>query len=180
MDCVSRPARRSEGDPRDADLLRLIRAGEPGAIVQLYQRLGRPAFALARRLLADDTGAEEVVRAAFLSVWRDPESVSAAGSSVAAAVLALVHQHAVAAIREGSALRRPPSRHDPAQQPVAPARRHAAEPSGGDLVERVRLAAALLPTAQRETLVLAYHAGYTQREVAALTGVPLSTVKSRM
>jgi len=47
-------------------------------------------------------------------------------------------------------------------------------------VERVRLALALLPASQREALTLAYLGGYTQREVAALTGVPPSTVRVRM
>ena len=37
-----------------------------------------------------------------------------------------------------------------------------------------------LPVDQRSALALAYFGGYTQREIAALTGVPLGTVKSRM
>jgi RNA polymerase sigma-70 factor (ECF subfamily) len=45
---------------------------------------------------------------------------------------------------------------------------------------QVRDALGLLPAEQREALALAYFGGYSQREVAMLTGVPLGTVKSRM
>jgi RNA polymerase sigma-70 factor (ECF subfamily) len=45
---------------------------------------------------------------------------------------------------------------------------------------QVRDALGDLPAEQREALTLAYFGGYSQREVATLTGVPLGTVKSRM
>ena len=36
------------------------------------------------------------------------------------------------------------------------------------------------PSAQRQALALAYFGGYTQSQIAELTGVPLGTVKTRM
>jgi RNA polymerase sigma factor (sigma-70 family) len=36
-----------------------------------------------------------------------------------------------------------------------------------------------LPPEQREVLLLAYYGGYSQREISAITGVALGTVKSR-
>ena len=40
------------------------------------------------------------------------------------------------------------------------------------VAEQVRAALGGLSAAQREALTLAYYGGYTQREVAALTGAP--------
>jgi RNA polymerase sigma-70 factor (ECF subfamily) len=45
--------------------------------------------------------------------------------------------------------------------------------------ERTRDALRTLPAEQRELLLLAYYGGYSQSEIAGLTGVPLGTVKSR-
>jgi hypothetical protein len=56
------PTRRTEDAAGDADLLRRIRVGDRGAIDDLYERFRRPAFALARRILADDTLAEDVLQ----------------------------------------------------------------------------------------------------------------------
>ena len=46
--------------------------------------------------------------------------------------------------------------------------------------ERVVRALATLPEAQQEALILAYYGGYSQSEIAALTSVPLGTIKTRM
>ncbi len=44
----------------------------------------------------------------------------------------------------------------------------------------VRAAMALLPTAQREVVELAYFGGFTQTEIAERLSVPLGTVKTRV
>src|SRR5919107_1464265 len=106
MRAVTRPARPPERSSPDADLLRRIAAGDAAAVDDLYARFRRPAFALARRILADDTIAEDVLQDVFLSVWRDPAAFDRARGSVASWILAMVHHKAVDAVRREESQRR--------------------------------------------------------------------------
>jgi RNA polymerase sigma-70 factor (ECF subfamily) len=182
MGAVTRPARRPEGDSGDADLVSRVRAGDRGAIDDLYDRFRRPAFALARRILADDTLAEDVVQDVFLSVWRDPHAYDRARGSFSSWLMAMVHHKAVDAVRREEAHRRRQSRAEDDLALTAPFSAQDVEDEAWARVvsERVRTALGTLPDAQREALTLAYYGGYTQREVAALTRAPLGTVKTRM
>ena len=181
MGAVSRPVRRSDEDSGDADLVRRIRAGERGAIDGLYERFRRPAFALARRILADDVLAEDVLQEVFVTVWRDPGAFDRSRGSVASWLLAMVHHKAVDAVRREESHRRRQAR---AEEDLARSVPTAARDVEDDVFtrsvsERVRVVLGALPAPQREALTLAYYGGYTQREVAALTGAPLGTVKTR-
>lgn len=182
MGAVSRPVRRSDEDSGDADLVRRIRAGDRGAIDGLYERFRRPAFALARRILADDVLAEDVLQEVFVTVWRDPGAFDRSRGSVASWLLAMVHHKAVDAVRREESHRRRQARaeEDLARSVPIAARDVEDEVFTRSVSERVRVVLGGLPAPQREALTLAYYGGYTQREVAALTGAPLGTVKTRM
>ena len=82
MGAVTSPVRRPDDAAGDADVMRRIRAGDRTAVDELYERFRRPAFALARRILADDTLAEDVLQEVFLSVWRDPAAFDRGRGSV--------------------------------------------------------------------------------------------------
>ena len=182
MGAVTRPARRPEGDSGDADLIARVRAGERGAVDDLYDRFRRPAFALARRILADDILAEDVVQDVFLTVWRDPYAYDGARGSFASWLMAMVHHKAVDAVRREESHRRRQNRAEDDLVLSAPTSARDVEDDAWTrlVAERVRTALGTLPDAQREALTLAYYGGYTQREVAALTRAPLGTVKTRM
>jgi len=182
MGAVSRPARRPEEDSGDADLVRRIRAGDRGAVDGLYERFRGPAFALARRVLADDGLAEDVLQDVFLTVWRNPAGFDGSRGSVASWLLAMVHHKAVDAVRKEESQRRRQARAEVELALAAPVEIRDVEEEADSRMtsERVRTALTVLSTPQREALMLAYFGGYTQREVAALTGAPLGTVKTRM
>ncbi|HLM04847.1 MAG TPA: sigma-70 family RNA polymerase sigma factor [Blastococcus sp.] len=182
MGAVTFPARRPDEPARDVEVMRRIHAGDRSAIDELYERFRRPAFALARRILGDDVLAEDVLQEVFLSVWRDPGAFDRGRGSVASWLLAVVHHKAVDAVRREESQRR---RQTLAEEEMAldepMAARDVEEEAWTRVVaEQVRTALGVLNPLQREALTLAYYGGYTQREVAALTGAPLGTVKTRM
>jgi RNA polymerase sigma factor (sigma-70 family) len=182
MGLVSRPPRTPEDSAADLELVRRVAAGDRGAVDDLYQRFRRPAFALARRVLGDDVLAEDVLQDVFLSIWRDPGAFDGSRGSVASWLLAMVHHKAVDAVRREEAHRRRQARAEEDLVLSAPTQTTDVEDTAAErlVAQRVRTALHALPQPQREALTLAYYGGYTQREVAALTGTPLGTVKTRM
>ncbi|MHA6631070.1 RNA polymerase sigma factor [Pseudonocardia sichuanensis] len=169
-------------DPRDEQLVRRVTEGDQEALGALYDRYGRPAYSLARRICADDGIAEDVVQEVFLTFWRNPARFDAARGAFGTWLLTLVHHKSVDAVRKESAIRRRtvPAAEDGEEWSAPPGPGADQAALGAVVAGHVRDALGGLPAEQRQALALAYYAGYTQREVAALTGVPLGTVKSRM
>ena len=128
--------------------------------------------------------AEEVVQEVFLALWRDPAKYDPARGGFPSWLLATTHHKAVDAVRREEAVRRrrvalaeDADRYTSAASDLPPVEDAAWAGLRG---ERVRQALGSLPAVQREALVLAYYAGYTQREIAERTNTPLGTVKTRM
>ena len=164
----------------DRALVARVTEGDGGALEALYGRYGRACFGLARRILTDEQFAQDVVQEVFLTVWRDASRFDASRGGFSTWLLSMTHHKAVDAVRREESLRK---------------RRTTAEilesrDDDGPVVhdevwsllrrERVREALKTLPEVQKEALTLAYFGGYTQREIAGLTGTPLGTVKTRM
>jgi RNA polymerase sigma-70 factor (ECF subfamily) len=165
---------------RDSQLVELVAEKDAGALEALYERYGRAAYSLARRILTEETLAQDVVQEVFLSLWRDARRFDAGRGTVATYLLSMTHHRAVDVVRREENLRRWRSSDEGLELEPDPKARVEDEVEASERRAEVRAALAELPAAQREALLLAYFGGYTQREVAALVGVPLGTVKTRM
>ena len=178
------PAPRPEADASDGWLVRRVAEGDDAALEALYERYGRPAFALARRITGEPVFAEEVVQEVFLALWRDPAKYDPTRGGFPSWLLATTHHKAVDAVRREETVRR--RRATLAEEAASYTSAASDLPPVEDAAwsglrgERVRQALGELPAPQREALVLAYYAGYTQREIAERTDTPLGTVKTRM
>jgi RNA polymerase sigma factor (sigma-70 family) len=164
----------------DGQLVELVAQRDAGALEALYDRYGRAAYSLARRILTEETLAQDVVQEVFLSLWRDARRFDAGRGTVATYLLSITHHRAVDVVRREENLRRWRTSDEGLELEADPKARVEDEVEASERRAEVRAALAALPAGQREALLLAYFGGYTQREVAALVGVPLGTVKTRM
>ena len=162
----------------DAALVRRIAARDQTALGELYDRYGGLLLALAGRVLGAAGDAEEVVQETFVQVWNQARSYDSARSSVSTWLVLLGRSRAIDRLRNRRAGERA------GQTMRAQAATHASPAGPGDVLtrerrERVRTELAALPAEQREVLDLAFYEGLTQTEIAARTGIPLGTVKTR-
>ncbi len=162
----------------DADLVARLSLGDEAALEALYARYGGPCFALAKRIVVDRHLAEDVVQQSFLALWNGTGYEPSRGA-VGTWLFAITHNKAVDTVRrEGT--RRERITAEQALVEIA-----ATGPGPDDeawrrlRAEHTRAALRELPAEQREVVLLAYYGGYTQREIAEMTGLPLGTVKTR-
>jgi RNA polymerase sigma-70 factor (ECF subfamily) len=161
--------------------MRRLGDADRNALSELYQRFGRPCYSLARRICADEGLAEDVVQEVFWTLWREPARFDPSQGDFATWLLTMTHRRAVDAVREQTTSRRgvvaaPEAGGDWSPPPLP---RTDAATMTRVAAGQVRAALECLPVEQQQVLAAAYFGGHTQREIAALIGVPLDTVKSR-
>jgi RNA polymerase sigma-70 factor, ECF subfamily len=161
-------------------VLHRVALGDLAAFEAVYRELSGAVFGVARRVLVDTAQAEEVCQEVFLEVWRTGSRYDASSGSVAAWVCTIAHRRAVDRVRsEQSAADRLSAvgRLEPQATP------HDTVPEQVESrleQEKVRRCLRRLTEQQREAVRLTYYTGYTQRQVADLLRVPLTTVKGRL
>jgi RNA polymerase sigma factor (sigma-70 family) len=163
----------------DLALAATLASGDAAALDRLYAHYRPVAFSIAYSLLADAGAAEDVVQDAFIRAWRNASSFQATRGSFRAWLLTIVRNTAIDQLRA----RKTAVRH---QTRLA---QFATTTDGDDVstsviaqeeARRLRAALGSLPLAQRHAVELAFFAGLSHGEIAALTGIPLGTVKGRM
>jgi RNA polymerase sigma factor (sigma-70 family) len=166
-------------DDADRAVLALVTDGQLDALQDLYDRYRTMAYSIALRITTDPSLAEDVVQDAFLGVWRNASRYVEGRGSVKTWLLSIVHHRAVDAVRRRRPTTALPEREDtPSMSLTLP---DIWQEVAGNL-DRDEIASALrsLTDVQREAIELAYWGGLTQQEIAARTGAPLGTVKSRV
>src|SRR5881275_668561 len=92
----------------DEALVALVARSDETALAELYDRFGRVAYGLARRILRDDSLAEDAVQEAFLAAWRSADRFMPERAKASTWLLTLVHRRAVDLVRHENRRRADP------------------------------------------------------------------------
>ena len=158
----------------DSRLIVRIRAGEQGAMSELYDRYSSVVYGVALRVLQDAAAAEDVVQDIFLQLWRKPEAFDSSRGSLGAWLAVIARHRSIDRLRQ----RRPET--DIEEVVIAGGTDLRDETERSLVIEKVREALGEMNEDQRKALELAYFQGLTHTEIAEKTGEPLGTIKTRI
>jgi RNA polymerase sigma-70 factor, ECF subfamily len=166
----------AEAKARAADLalVAAIRSGDENAMGLLYDRYSSVVYPVALRILRDTGAAEDVLQEVFMQLWRNPGLFDSSRGNLGPWLAVIARNRAIDALRK----RRPED--DIADVIVSVQPDLAAEAERSRAMEKVRGMLGTMPASQRSALEMAYFEGLTHSEIAAKTGEPLGTVKTRI
>jgi RNA polymerase sigma-70 factor, ECF subfamily len=162
------------GGKDDAALIARLRAGDEAAMGDLYDRYSGVVYGVALRVLGNTMTAEDVLQEVFLQLWRNPQAFDADRGRLAPWLAVIARNRAI------DLLRRRPMEDDIDELPISTGIDLEDEAAERMAIDKVRGALGQLPQDQRKLLEMAYFEGMTHSEIAARTGDPLGTVKTRI
>ena len=167
-----------EADLKDSDvaLMERLMQRDETALAALYDRYAGILSSILNRILRDTQAAEEILQDIFFQLWRGAQQFDATRGSLPGWLMVIARNRAISRLRQ----------HNPAQgeelreNAVCLTVNLESAITQHQLLERVKIALDALPKEQRAAVELAYFEGLTQSEIAAQTGDPLGTVKTRL
>jgi RNA polymerase sigma-70 factor, ECF subfamily len=171
----------------DGALLARICQRDERALTLLYTRYADVVYGLAFRIVRQAEVAEEVTQETFLRVWRGAHTFQGEPSGFRSWLFRIARNLALDQLRRQAARPRtvtitpePTGDRAPLDTLADETCDVAAQVTARCLRDQVRRALLTLPPEQRHVLELAYFGGLTHREIAAQTGQPLGTIKTRL
>jgi RNA polymerase sigma-70 factor (ECF subfamily) len=168
--------RRAARDRAAGDGLLLTRAkgGDQQAMTELFDQYSGMVYSVALRVLKDPGQAEDIMQEIFFQVWRNPDAFVSGRGSLGAWLAVMARNRAIDSLRK----RRPTDSVDDVV--LASNSDLGSEVERNRMMEKVRGVLKDLPVEQQTSVEMAFFEGLTHSEIAAKTGDPLGTVKTRI
>ena len=158
----------------DATLIARTFARDQVAFSALYDRYSGIVYSVALRVVREPATAEDLLHEVFLQLWRKPEQFESARGSLGAWLAVITRNRAIDFIR------RQKPQQDPEEVYLASPVDLQSEVERNTAMEKVQAVLKEMPESQRNAIQMAFFEGLTHSDIAAKTGEPLGTIKSRI
>ncbi len=167
----------------DEQLMARIQEREPEALAGLYDRYSGILKSLIMGVIHNDAEADDLLQEIYMEIWKQAAHYSVQKGKPLGWIVTLTRRRSIDRLRKKQAYARAEERlqNETEQQPEAWV--HNSTEDDIQMSDNRRLILGVLknlPPAQREAIDLAFYHGMSQREIAAKTGIPLGTIKTRL
>lgn len=158
-------------------LIGAVARGEQGAFDLVFGQLSYPVYCMALAIVRDQAQAEEVAQDVLTEIWRTASRHDPGKGSAVAWALMITRRRAIDRIRSVTAN----ARRERQSADTTMSWDQASE-AADQMFDREQLGRALdgLTGPQRQVIELAFYHGHSYGQIAAMLGVPVGTVKSRI
>lgn len=166
----------------DEQLMERMQQGDETALAALHHRHRGLLRTIISRMINNDHDVDDLVQECLLELWRHAGNYRVEKGHALGWIVTLVRRRTIDRIRRKAAYGRAQDRLREESATVCETMHSGADEvvAQNDRAEAVSRLLAHLPPAQQEVVQLAYYRGLSQREIAAHTGIPLGTIKTRL
>ncbi len=167
----------------DEQLILQIADGNEAALRTLYSRHAGLVRTIAYRVMNNDHDVDDIVQDLFLEVWNQADRFRASKGTGVAWISTLARRRSIDRLRRKQAYLRATDRFRlTAEKDTVVFAPQSADENAvlTDRADALKKVLATLPPAQQQALELCYYSGLSQRQIAAKTGIPLGTIKTRL
>ena len=169
-------------DLTDEQLMVMLQERNPVALEYLYDRHSAIVKSLGMKVVHNEAETEDLLQEIFMEIWNRAASYDPAKGKPLGWMVTLARRRAIDRLRKCQSYCRAEDRLrvEVEQQPDAWTTDPEEDFVMGDIRETLLNLLKTLPEAQRQAIEFAFYQGMSQREIAAHTGIPLGTIKTRL
>jgi RNA polymerase sigma-70 factor (ECF subfamily) len=174
-------AGRSPSEFTDEQLMQMIQSHRHSGLDLLHDRYAALLRGLIIKVLHDATDAEDLLQEVFLEVWIRAANYNPVKGRPLSWIATLARRRSIDRLRRNETYRRLGERLAEETKGHSNRWTHVLEDVAQiEMNAHLQRAMATLPEVQRMAIKLTYHHQMSQREIAAHTGIPLGTIKTRL
>jgi len=168
----------------DEDLMTQVAEGRADALEELFDRHSGVIKSVIFKIIHNEAEAEDVLMEVFHEAWNGASKYSAAKGKALGWLVTMARRRGIDRLRKRQSYSRATDRlqveveHDP--EAWVSGRDPDGDSERADVRAFIQAKLRELPPFQRDAIELAFFKGMSQREIAAYTGIPLGTIKTRI